>query len=482
MYVNLVQPGDQAETAETYLVRKSDNVVQYLSPLKDGTPPLKRSFALDTLDLAATYAIDSPGGFALKNDYAGNQVLVTSRALSNTPWILVRKIDSAEALSETETRLGTILVVFVLIIVGMAVTIIAVWRHGSSIRAAREAEKSRIAAERFANMSKFMNLITNSLSADIIAVTDEGKYTFVNAPAAQSVAAFAGGELRGKHLTQILGPAKGGFYRKINDEILKNFAVSDDTHKERRTLVQTFGDGDDIEIIKSDHIPLRGDRDYPPGMLMVMEDITGQSMERVRNEAMTRQLIGALVNVVEQRDPHSSQQSERISLVASTIAREMDLTDDQVKAVDIAGSLVNLGRVFIANTVMAKTDPLTEEEQALFENCDKDSIALLNDVDFEGSVKETIKQSAEHWDGSGPLGLQGEDILQTARILAVARAFVGLVSPRKIEPHLSFNDAAAELVRGNGSLFDRRPVSALLHYMDNKGGSDKWAYFLTPVD
>ena len=480
LYANLAQPGEQADTAETYLVRKSDAVVQYLSPLKDGTSPLVRSFALDTPDLAAAYALESPGGFALKKDYVGTDVLVTSRSLSNTQWILVRKIDSAEALSETETRLSTILIVFVLIIVGMAVTIIAVWRHGSSIRAAKEAEKSRVAAERFANMSKFMNLITNSLSADIIAVTNEGKYTFVNAPAAQSVAEFAGGELRGKHLTQILGPTKGGFYRNINDEILTSFALSDDTNKERRTLIQTFGEGDDIEIIKSDHIPLRGDRDYPPGMLMVMENITEQSMERVRNEAMTRQLIGALVNVVEQRDPHSSQQSARISLVASTIAREMEMTDDQVRTIDIAGSLVNLGRVFIPNRVMAKTEPLSSEEAALFENSDKDSIALLKDVDFRGSVKETISQAQEHWDGSGPLALNGEDILQTARILAVARAFVGLVSPRKTEPHLSFNDAAAELVRENGQRFDRRPVSALIHYMDNKGGAAKWAYFLTP--
>ena len=400
LYEQLVQPGESSQTAETYLVRSEGATVEYLSPLRDDTPPLKRSFAMDTKDLAAAFAVEKPGGFGIKRDYSGGEVLVTSRSLASVPWVLVRTVSRDEALAGTDTRLKTILIVFVLIIVGVTVSIIAVWRHGSSIRSQEAAEKSRIAAERFENMTKFMNLITNSQPTQIFAVTGDTKYTYDNAPAAKA-AGITSDDMRGKTMASILGPTKAGFYAKVNEAILNSFAESDDTEKERQSHIHTFGESeedDNFEVLKTDHIPLRGDRDYPPGVLTVMDDITDYTRERRRSDVMMRQLIDALVNVVERRDPHTTHQSARISEVARAIAREMETSDAEVKTVDIAGSLINLGRVFIPNEVLAKNSGFKASEQALFDNSYKDSVELLKGVEFEGPVVETIHQSGERWD------------------------------------------------------------------------------------
>jgi len=476
LYDRLKQPGEESKTAETYLIRSTGATVEYLSPLADGTLPLKRSFALETANLAGAFAVERPGGFTMAMDYAGEEVLITSRPLGELPWVLVRKIARAEALSGTETRLKTILIVFVLIIVGVTVTIIAVWRHGSSVRATEAAEKSRIAAERFENMTKFMNLVTNSQPTEIFAVNGDTKYTFANEPAARG-AGISADDLRGKTMASIMGPVKGSFYGKINEAILDSFAHSDDTELERQSHIHTFGDEDDIEVLKTDHIPLRGDRDYPPGILMVMDDITEYTKERRKSDQMMRQLIDALIGVVERRDPHTSHQSARISEVSRAIAREMELSDAEVKTVDIAGSLINLGRVFIPNDVLAKKGGLTAQEQGLFDNSYKDSVELLKNVEFEGPVVETISQTGECWDGSGPLGLKEEEILYPARILAVATSFISLVNPRTGEPPLSFNEACSELMLQNGTRYDRKPVSALINFLDNRGGAEKWASF-----
>jgi len=476
LFDRLKQPGEESKTAETYFVRKIGATVEYLSPLADGTLPLKRSFALETPNLAAAYALEKPGGFTMAMDYAGTEVLVTSRPLAELPWVLVRKIARAEALSGTETRLKTILTVFVLIIVGVTIAIIAVWRHGSSIRAQEAAEKSRIAAERFENMTKFMNLVTNSQPTEIFAVNGDTKYTFANAPAARA-AGISADDLRGKTMASIMGPVKGGFYGKINEAILDSFAHSDDTEAERQSHVHTFGEGDELEVFKTDHIPLRGDRDYPPGVLMVMDDITEYTLERRKSDMMMRQLINALIGVVERRDPNTTHQSAHISEVACAIAREMEVSDDEVKTVDIAGSLINLGRVFIANDVLAKSGPLSADEQALFDNCYKDSVELLTGVEFQGPVVETISQTGEFWDGSGPQGFKEDEILHPARILAVAAAFIALVNPRSSETPVSFDVAVSQLMLQNGSRFDRKPVSALINYLDNRGGAEKWADF-----
>ncbi|MCK4939745.1 MAG: cache domain-containing protein, partial [Rhodospirillaceae bacterium] len=123
LFKNLVQPGETAETSETYLVRPSSSgtTIEYLSPLKDGTPPLKRALSADTPDLDVAYAIQKPGGFAIKRDYTGDKVLMVSRPIASVPWVLVRKINQSEAMAETETRLNTLITVFTLIIVGVTV-------------------------------------------------------------------------------------------------------------------------------------------------------------------------------------------------------------------------------------------------------------------------------------------------------------------------------------------------------------------------
>ena len=135
LYDRLTQPGATEQTAETYLVRVAGGTVEYLSPLADGTAPLKRALAKDTADLAAAYALENPGGFSIKRDYTGEEALIVSRPIANLSWVLIRKISRTVALEATETRLNTILGVFVAIIVIVTITIIAVWRHGTSVRA-----------------------------------------------------------------------------------------------------------------------------------------------------------------------------------------------------------------------------------------------------------------------------------------------------------------------------------------------------------
>jgi HD-GYP domain-containing protein (c-di-GMP phosphodiesterase class II) len=127
--------------------------------------------------------------------------------------------------------------------------------------------------------------------------------------------------------------------------------------------------------------------------------------------------------------------------------------------------------------LLIKTDPLSEEEQTMLETIHTVSADLVRHVPFDGAVVPTIEQIGEWWDGSGPLQLRGEAILPTARIIAVANAFVGMVSPRAHRMPLSFEQAVQSLLGQTGVRFDRRPVSALIHYLVNRQGNQTWAHF-----
>jgi len=387
------------------------------------------------------------------------------------PWVLVRKISRAEAMAAIETRLRTIFIVFVLIIVGVTVAMIAVWRHGTSLRSAAAAEKFRISSERFENISKFMRVITNSQSTHIVAVDGTTTYTFSNAPAA-AAAGVTPEDMLGKTMAAIIGPVKAKFYAEKNKDVLRDFAdleaagASDSVQQVRRSFVQRFeGAIGELEVLKSDHIPLRGDRDHPPGVLMIIDDITDFSREQMKSEARLKQLVTTLAGIVDKRDPSSESRSADIGDVARAIAEELECERRNVDTAAFAGALRGLGTVISSESGETGSAYLT-------------SAKLLEGIDFEGPVVETIRQSTEHMDGSGPSGLSGANILLTARIVSVADAFIELCVPKNDGPGLTLEEATVQLLEKSGTQYDRRVVAALLNHIENHGGAIKWAHFL----
>lgn len=479
LWGRLEQPGETDLTAETYLVRKATPNVEFLSPLRDGTPPLKRRLALDTLDLASAFVVNTAGGFGTKRDYDGEEVLVTGRTLKAAPWTLVRKVNTSEALASTESRLQVMLVVFLLVIGGTAVTVVAVWRHGTSIRAAEAAERHRVAAERFGNLSKFLRVVTDGQPNAVSAVTEEGTFTFANLAASEGTG-ISQEDMLGKNMGQVWGPVKAKYYREFNQKII------DDREEilagpKRINHIKTFETEDGEQIIRSFHIPLRPDRDYPPGCLMILDDITELVSQRQQRERIMDQLVDSLLSVVGQRDPYSQEHAAHTSEVATAIAKEMQLTDEEVRTVGIAGKLMNLGKTLVPVELLTKSQDLTDDELEFIREQIRRSAEFLDRVDFDGPVVDSIRQMQERLDGKGqPKGLKGDEIIMTARVIAVANAFVGMTSARPYRAPIPFERACSMLMRQTGTVYDRRPVSALIHYVENRGGREMWADFATP--
>jgi len=477
LFEALEQPGDTNETSETYLVRRNKGVVEYLSPLKDGTPPLKRTLAYDTPDLAAAYAIENTGGFGVLQDYGSLTVLATSRAIADTTWTLVRKISRDEALADTDRRLATMLGVFVALIVFVVLTLLYVWKKGASVRATKALHDAQVALERFTNLSKFMKIVTDSQPTHIVAVSEDTTYTFANEPAYRDGGFENAPDMIGKSMSAVMGPLKAKVYADIHKDVLKHF--------ERQNHVLSFGEeeSDDFQIVQADFVPLRGDRDFPPAVLTVINDITELTHERRRAERMLRQLIDTLVSVVDRRDPYSANHSTRVAEVAKAIAVEMGLDEKLIKTVDIAGSLMNLGKIFIPPELLTKTADLSQSERSQIANAYLVSVDLLQNVTFDGPVVETVRQMGETWDGRGPLGLKAEEVLMTARILSVANAFIGMVSARAYREAMSFEKVADILLGDTETRYDRKPVTALVNVLENRDGKTRWAHYReNPID
>ena len=458
----LPQPGAIERSLEATLVRARGSMIDYLSPLADGTAPFARSLARDTADLVDARAVEGTGGFWLGRDYRDTEVLALARPVAGTPWTLVQKVDRVEALADSDARLDRLLAILVLAVAATGGALLAAWRHGASRRAEAAMARYRELAERHEKQGKFLRLVTDS-APNVIFVSDrENKYRFANRRAAERAGVDAT-DMLGKSLAAVMGPDNARRYELLNQQAWAARSVA--------TAVERVGLNGHARVLQSAHVPLLDHDDAPGGVLVVEEDVTDVVSERERRERTLRRLVECLLAAVDRRDPHAANHSLRAGKLARAIAAEMELPEAEREAVEFAGSLLNLGKILVPETLLTRSGPLAVEERQQIRDSVLAGADFVASVEFDGPVADTIRQSGERWDGTGgPAGLAGEAILTTARIVAVANAFVAMTSPRAHRPVLGVDDALANLFAEIGRAYDRRVVAALANHLDNRGG------------
>ncbi|WP_119299843.1 HD domain-containing phosphohydrolase [Dongia deserti] len=466
LYPLLRQPGDTTRTATTVLLTKVGDKVAYLSPVRrpgETAEPLGLTMELSTPDLDAAYAVTVGNGFAAGNrDYSGRRVLVAARAISGAPWVLMHTVEYEEALGAADNRFRALTVMLGLALLVIAVAIIAVWRHGSSRRASEAASRAQLLAHQYEAQKDLLQLVTDSQPTSIFILDNQHRYRFANAQASKATG-ITPGEMLNKDIAAVLGPASAKRYLELNEQALKAGAAINNVAR-----LETEGDR---KVLQSEHIPLKERSGATAGVLTVEHDITDVVTEREKRARTLQNLVKTLVGVVDRRDPFAANHSTRVARVARAVAREMGLTETETDTAEIAANLLNLGKIMIPPEVLAKTGDLTEEERRLLRNSVQVSADMIQEIEFDGPVVETLRQAQERWDGSGqPRGLKGEETLITARIIAVANALVGMISDRAFRQGMSMDSAIEILFKEAGHAYDRRVVAALVNYLDNRDG------------
>lgn len=457
----LKQPGETSTTAKSTLIRAKDDKITYLSPDESGKP--MKVMDADTPNLDTAFAAEKPGAFATdKRDAEGDSVLVTGRAFTLVPWVLAYSIDYDEALGAAEARFRNLTIYLLLAVALVGVIIVAVWRHGSSRRASHAATQFKQMANKFETQKNLLQLVTDSQPTQIFILDEKDRYQFANSQASKA-AGIPTTEMIGKPIANVLGPQAAKRYITLSHEAIElKHEVSDVARSE---------DGGKIKVVQSEHIPLRDPSGTPRSVLTVERDITDVVTERERRARTLNQLVKTLVDVVDKRDPFAAKHSSRVAKVARSVAKEMGLTEVETETADIAGNLLNLGKILIPENVLSKTGELTGAERDMIKNSIQTSADLLQGIEFDGPVVLTLRQAQANWDGTGqPPGLAGDNIVVTARVIAVANAFIGMISDRAFRAALSIDDAIENLMKGSGKAFDRRVVAALVNYLDNRGG------------
>jgi|MudIll2142460700_1097286.scaffolds.fasta_scaffold09908_2 PAS domain S-box-containing protein len=179
-------------------------------------------------------------------------------------------------------------------------------------------------------------------------------------------------------------------------------------------------------------------------------------MERVMLGA-----IEALALLGETQDASRAGRASRVADLSASIGTAIGLPGHSVRGLRVIAQLIDVGMLQIPREILWRPGPLSAPEIELVKTHVERGHECLKRIEFPWPVAEAVRQHHERLDGSGyPRGLQGEEIMLEARIVAVADAVDAMLSPRPQRPAMSVAACLEELQAQAGRRYDARVVKA----------------------
>ncbi|MDD4207400.1 MAG: HD domain-containing phosphohydrolase [Mesotoga sp.] len=192
---------------------------------------------------------------------------------------------------------------------------------------------------------------------------------------------------------------------------------------------------------------------------LTAKDRLAEALKKVN--AALEGAVELVSKVVEARDPYTAGHQENVSKLATAIAEKLDLENDSVRSVRIAGLLHDVGKVSIPAEILSKPGKLTDLEWSLIKRHPVIGYEILRDVQLGGPIAEIVKDHHERINGTGyPEGLEGSEISLESKIVAVADVVEAMVSHRPYRASKGLAEAIQEIEGNAGILYDKEVVSA----------------------
>ena len=140
---------------------------------------------------------------------------------------------------------------------------------------------------------------------------------------------------------------------------------------------------------------------------------------------------------------HATAKLARSFAAAAGCAREA--RGPTLEEIELGAHLHDFGKYLIAESILLKPGPLTEDERAAVSFHPVYGAEVLSKLSaVTGAVRRVVLYHHERWDGLGyPEGLSGHRIPLEARVVSLADIYTSLRARRAYKPPLSVREAVA---------------------------------------
>ena len=165
---------------------------------------------------------------------------------------------------------------------------------------------------------------------------------------------------------------------------------------------------------------------------------------------------GVLEHIVSEKCDGESHHLLHVAEYVRVICVHMGMSEERAMFVAKASLLHDIGKICIPHDVLLKTGTLLENEYNLIRSHNIHGYNILNDENdrFLKMAAQIAREHHENYDGTGYLGLKGEEINLYARIVTVADVFDAVTSARAYKKAWSFEEGIKYIEKQKYDYFD----------------------------
>ena len=197
-----------------------------------------------------------------------------------------------------------------------------------------------------------------------------------------------------------------------------------------------------------------------------LEDKVSEQSEKIRLSFLSA--IAALASALEAKDKNTGGHSQRVAEISAAIANAMGLPQETNEKVKLAGTVHDVGKIGVSESILNKPGRLTHEEFQHVQKHPEVGQHILTPIAGDEEILKIVRSHHERYDGTGyPDGLKRDQIPLGSRIIAVADAYEAMTSQRPYRRAMSGESALIEIERGEGTQFDPNVAEAFLSSFRN---------------
>ena len=185
------------------------------------------------------------------------------------------------------------------------------------------------------------------------------------------------------------------------------------------------------------------------------------------NEVLSLHVVQTLAQAIDAKDTYTNGHSGRVAEYSKEIAKRYGYSVKQQDEIYMMGLLHDVCKIGVPDAVINKPGRLNDEE---FEQIKKHPVLgdkILKKIREMPKLAIGARWHHERYDGTGyPDGLAGKDILEEARIIAVADSYDAMTSNRSYRGFLPQEKVREEIEKGKGTQFDPVFADIMLQIMD----------------
>lgn len=158
------------------------------------------------------------------------------------------------------------------------------------------------------------------------------------------------------------------------------------------------------------------------------------------------QVLMALGRSIEAKDPYTEGHCARISEYSVLLGQELQLSSDDLRALRIAGSVHDIGKIGVPDAILLKKGPLLLEEWEIMRDHTVIGERICSPLRSFHPVLPIIRSHHEKQDGSGyPDGLRADRVPLLARVMQLADVFDALTTERSYKHAVDTGAALAQM-------------------------------------